>query len=207
VTPFPLRLAVLGDSIGFGQGARHRDEALAPRLARALTAEGFAVDLHVLAVPRAASADLAPQVRRAGPLAVDLAVVVIGANDLTRFVPAVQAAAALGTAVADLRRAGTDVVVVPAPDMSSVPFVPPALRPLVRGACQVLQREQAAATEAAGGVFAADVVEVARHFADDPAMFARDRFHPSSEGYARIVAALAPVVVAAARARRDTAAA
>jgi lysophospholipase L1-like esterase len=38
-------------------------------------------------------------------------------------------------------------------------------------------------------------------------MFARDRFHPSSEGYARIVAALAPVVVAAARARRDTAAA
>jgi lysophospholipase L1-like esterase len=34
-------------------------------------------------------------------------------------------------------------------------------------------------------------------------MFSADRFHPSSAGYARIAAALAPTVVAAARARRD----
>jgi lysophospholipase L1-like esterase len=207
VTPSPLRLVLLGDSIGYGQGARHPDERLGPRLARALTAEGFEVDLHVVAVPRAASADLAGQVRRAESLAADLAVVVVGANDLARFVPPAQAAAALGAAVGELRRAGTDVVVVPAPDMSAVPFVPPAFRSLVKRACQLLQREQAAVTEAAGGVFAGDVVEVARHFAEDPAMFAYDRFHPSSEGYARIAAALAPVVVAAARARRDSAAA
>jgi lysophospholipase L1-like esterase len=36
-------------------------------------------------------------------------------------------------------------------------------------------------------------------FAADPAMFAADRFHPSSAGYARIAAALAPTVLAAAR--------
>jgi lysophospholipase L1-like esterase len=206
VTRDPLRLLVLGDSIGYGQGARRPEEALAPRLAAALTAEGFDVDLHVLAVPRAVSADLARQVRRAESLQADLAVVVIGANDLARFVPPDQAAAALGAAVTGLRRAGTDVVVVPAPDMSAVPFVPPAFRSVVRAACQVLQRSQAEVTQAAGGVFAADTLEVVRHFADDPSMFSRDRFHPSSEGYARIAAALAPTVVAAARARRDAAA-
>jgi lysophospholipase L1-like esterase len=203
----PLRLALLGDSIGYGQGARRPDEALGPRLAAALTADGFEVDLHVLAVPRAVSADLARQVRRAEQLGVDLAVVVVGANDLARFVPPGQAAAALGTAVADLKAAGADVVVVPAPDMSAVPFIPAAFRSMVRGACHVLQQRQAAVTEAAGGTFAAAVAEVANHFADDPAMFAADRFHPSSAGYARIAAALAPVVLEVARARRDAAAA
>jgi lysophospholipase L1-like esterase len=38
-------------------------------------------------------------------------------------------------------------------------------------------------------------------------MFSTDRFHPSSSGYARIAAALTPSVLAAARARRDEAAA
>ena len=47
----PLRLVVLGDSIGYGQGARHPDERLGPRLAAALGDAGIAVDLHVLAVP------------------------------------------------------------------------------------------------------------------------------------------------------------
>ena len=207
MTRSPFRLVVLGDSIGFGTGAARPDEALGPRLAAALTAEGFDVDLHVLAVPGAVSADLARQVRRAGPLAADLAVIVIGANDLARFVPPAQAAEALRTAVAELTDAGADVVVVPAPDMSAVPFVPPAFRGLVRGACQVLQHRQAEVTAAAGGTTATVAAEVARAFADDPAMFAADRFHPSSTGYARIAAAVAPAVVAAARARRDQAAA
>src|SRR3712207_8386431 len=62
----------------------------------------------------------------------DLAVVVIGANDLTRFVPVDSAVGALASAVRDLRAVGTDVVVVPAPDMSSIPVVPPAFRPAVQ---------------------------------------------------------------------------
>src|SRR4051794_3129831 len=123
-----LRLAVLGDSIGYGQGARMPTDRLGPRLAAALEAAGFDVELHVLAVPRSTSADLAAQVRRALPLDIDLAVVVVGANDLARFVPPADAARALAGAVADLRGADIDVIVVPAPDMSVVPFVPPAFR-------------------------------------------------------------------------------
>ncbi|SNS82402.1 Lysophospholipase L1 [Geodermatophilus saharensis] len=197
----PLRLVVLGDSIAYGTGAARVEEGLGPRLAQVLRGDGIDTDLTVLAVPGAVSRDLAAQVRRVAPLGADLAVVVIGANDLARFLPAEAAAAALGAAVADLRAAGTDVVVVPAPDMSSVPFVPPALRPAVRAACAVLQERQAAVARAHGAVVAPVAAEVGRAFTADPALFSADRFHPSSAGYARIAAALAPTVLGAARDR------
>ena len=203
---FPLRLVVLGDSIGYGTGARLVEETLGPRLAAVLGGEGYDVDLHVLAVPGAVSADLAAQVRRAAPLAADLAVVVIGANDLARMVPPVQAAQALARGLEALRAGGTDVVVVPAPDLSAVPAVPPAFRPVVAAACAELQRHQAAVTEAAGGSVAAVSAEVGRAFGADPALFSADRYHPSGAGYARIAAAMAPHVVAAARTRREDAA-
>jgi lysophospholipase L1-like esterase len=206
VISLPLRLVVLGDSIGYGQGAHRPEERLGPRLAAALTGEGFDVDLHVLAVPRSTSAELAAQVRRAEPLRPDLAVVVIGANDLARFVPPADAARALRSAVADLQAAGADVVVVPAPDMSVVPFVPPALRPLVQSACSALQRAQEDVARSAGVVFADIGPQVGAAFAADPQLFSADRFHPSSAGYAMIAEALSPAVVAAARARRESAA-
>jgi lysophospholipase L1-like esterase len=207
VTRTPLRLLVLGDSIAYGTGASRAEDTLGRRLSAALTDDGFDVDLHVLAVPGAVSAQLPGQVRRAEDLDPDLAVVVIGANDLARFVPPEQAAASLSSAVQALRARGADVVAVPAPDMSMVPFVPPAFRPLVRAACVQLQQRQTAVVEAAGGSVAGVAAEVASAFAADPAMFSGDRFHPSSAGYARIAAALTPSVLAAARARRDDAAA
>ncbi|MGY1722679.1 SGNH/GDSL hydrolase family protein [Blastococcus sp. SYSU DS0533] len=207
MTRSALRLLVLGDSLGYGTGAARPADALGPRLAQALGEDGFDVDLHVLAVPGAVSGGLADQVSRALPLSADLAVVVIGANDLARFVPAEQAATALAAAVTALRAAGTDVVVVPAPDMSMVPFVPPALRALVRGACAVLQRRQEQVALSGGATVAPVAAEVAHAFAADPALFSADRFHPSSAGYARIAEVLAPSVLAAARARRDDAAA
>jgi lysophospholipase L1-like esterase len=206
VTRTPLRLLVLGDSIAYGTGALQDEDTLGRLLSAELTADGFDVELCVLAEPGAVSADLAAQVRRAEPFDADLALVVIGANDLARFVPPEQAAAALGTAVTTLRARGADVIAVPAPDMSMVPFVPPAFRPLVRAACAQLQQSQAAVVQAAGGSVAGVAAEIAGAFVADPAMFSADRYHPSSAGYARIAAAVAPSVLAAARARRDAAA-
>ena len=203
MTRTSFRLALIGDSLAYGSGAAGPRDALGPRLAAALTDAGYDVELSVLAVPGSVSRDLAAQVRRAAPLDVDLAVVVVGANDLARLVPPAQSAAALANALADLRAAGTDVVVVPAPDMSTVPWVPPALRPLVQVASATLQRQQAAVARANGAVVAAVSDAVAAAFGTDPALFSADRFHPSSAGYAHIAQALVPHVVAAAHARRD----
>jgi lysophospholipase L1-like esterase len=206
VTRTSLRLALIGDSLAYGSGAAGPRDALGPRLAAALTDAGYDVELAVLAVPGAVTRDLTGQVRRAAPLGVDLAVVVVGANDLARLVPPAQSAAALASALADLRAAGTDVVVVPAPDMSTVPWVPPALRPLVQVASATLQREQAAVARRNGAMVAAVSDAVSAAFGTDPALFSADRFHPSSAGYAHIAQALVPHVVAAAHARRDAAA-
>ncbi len=60
--------------------------------------------------------------------------------------------------------------------------------------------------EAAGGIVAWVATEVHDAFAGDPSMFAADRFHPSSAGYARIAGALVPYVLDTARSRRDAAA-
>ena len=64
----------------------------------------------------------------------------------------------------------------------------------------------AVVAEAAGCTVATVATEVHHAFAGDPSMFAADRFHPSSAGYARIAAALLPYVLDAARSRRDAAA-
>jgi lysophospholipase L1-like esterase len=193
-----LRLAVLGDSIAWGQGASRDEERLAPRLAAGLAEHGVAVTTRVLAVPGARSADLRRQVERALPWRPDLAVVVIGANDLIRLVPTAAAVESLIDGVRRLRAAGTEVVVAPAPDLSSVPHVPPALRPLVRTASEELRRGQIAAVRRLGARVADGDHGTSSAFATDPRLFSADRFHPSSAGYAVIAEAILPELLAAA---------
>ncbi len=193
-----LRLALLGDSIAFGVGASRSADTLASRLAADLTGTGLAVDTAVFAVPGAVSSDLAGQVRRAAPWRPDVAVIVIGANDLTRLVHPERSATLLGEAVRSLRAAGAQVVVAPAPDLSVVPHVPPAVRQLVRAGSTLLRQAQVGATLAGGGLVADVEGATSAAFAADRSLFSRDLFHPSSAGYALIAGALAPVVRAAA---------
>jgi lysophospholipase L1-like esterase len=194
-----VRLAVLGDSMAFGTGAAGTSETLAPRLVAALAAADILADSRVFAVPGAVSADLPAQVKRAAAWRPDVAVIVVGANDLTRLVPAERAAASLAVAVRALRALGTRVVLAPAPDLSVVPHVPVAFRPIVRLGSQTLRRAQMRAAVREGAAVADPDGLTSTAFARDPALFSVDRFHPSGAGYAVIAAALAPVVVEAAR--------
>jgi lysophospholipase L1-like esterase len=197
-----LRLAVLGDSIAFGIGASRASETLASRLVAALATAGVPAESRVFAVPGAVSADLAPQVERARAWRPDVAVVVVGANDLTRLVPPDRAAAALGSAVRELTSAGASVVVAPAPDLSVVPHVPPAFRAIVRLGSQALRRAQVRAAGRQGALVADAEGTTSAAFVRDPSLFSADRFHPSGAGYGVIAAALGPAVVQAARQAR-----
>jgi lysophospholipase L1-like esterase len=199
-----LRFLVLGDSLAFGTGAAGPQHTLGARLSSALQDAGHTVELQVIAVPGATSLDLAAQVQRAP--AADVALLVVGANDLTRQVPPAQAATALGAAVRELRSRGAEVLVVPTPDLSSVAWVPPAFRAVVAGICDQLRARQTLAAEAAGAVVAPVAPELSARFAADPELFSADRFHPSSAGYALIADALAPHLVELAAARADDAA-
>ena len=201
-----LRFLVLGDSLAFGTGAATPQDTLGARLTRSLRAAGHDVELHVVAVPGATSLDLAAQVGRAAGLDADVALLVVGANDLTQQVPPPQAAAALGTAVRQLGARGTAVLVVPTPDLSSVAWVPPAFRAVVAGICDQLRARQTLAAEQAGAVVAPVAPELSRRFAADPSLFSADRFHPSSAGYALVADALAPHLVRLAAERAEDAA-
>jgi lysophospholipase L1-like esterase len=195
-----LNFAVLGDSIAYGQGAARAADTIGARLSAELAAAGLDTDVRVFAVPGARSQALAGQVQRAVAWRPELALIIVGANDLTHFVPPRQAAAQLADAVRALRAAGAEVVVAPAPDLSVVPWVPPEMRAAVRTASVALQQAQTGAAEAAGARVAAIGDLSAAGFAADVSLFSADRFHPSSAGYAVITAALAPAVRTAASA-------
>ncbi|WP_086662061.1 SGNH/GDSL hydrolase family protein [Lentzea kentuckyensis] len=197
-----MRLRLLGDSIAAGVGSTRREDTLGPLLAARLRMTGHEVDLRVHAVPGARSSGLSTQVRAAVTSGVDIAVIVIGANDLTRFVPAHVGAQQLHDAVADLRRAGAAVVVATAPDLSVVAHVPPALRDIVSTVSRDYALAQQQAVIRAGGVVAHVEQAVSTQFAADPSLFAPDRFHPSGAGYRAIAAALAPAVEAVAAQHR-----
>lgn len=191
------RLAVLGDSIAWGQGAARERERLAARLTEGLELRGHAVEARVLAVPGARSSGLAAQVRAVTAWAPTVVVVVIGANDLTHLEPVEPAVRALGDAVHRLRALGAEVVVAPAPDLSAVPHVPVFLREVVRSAGAAFREQQVAVVVAEGGRVADPDQRASRAFATDPSLFSADRFHPSSAGYAVIADSLLPVVLEA----------
>jgi lysophospholipase L1-like esterase len=195
-----LAFAVLGDSIAYGQGATRAAETAGARLAAGLSDAGITTDVRMFAVPGARSQALRSQVQSATAWGPDLALIIIGANDLTHFVPPQQAAAHLGEAVRTLRSAGAEVVVAPAPDLSVVPWVPPQARLVVRAASHALRQAQTRAAVEAGARVADLDAGSATGFAIDASLFSADRFHPSSAGYEVIATALAPTVHAAARA-------
>lgn len=197
-----LRLAVLGDSIAYGQGATRPADTVGSRLAAELAADGRPTAVRVFAVPGARSEALAAQVHASLAWEPHLAVIIIGANDLTHFVPPLQAADQLGRAVRDLRAAETQVVVAPAPDLSTVPWVPVQMRAIVAAGSAHLRQAQTHAALAAGARVADVDGMTAAAFADDVNLFSADRFHPSSAGYALIAAALRPAVHAAVAALR-----
>jgi lysophospholipase L1-like esterase len=201
-----LRFAVLGDSIAYGQGASAPADTAAARLAADLGVHGMTTEMRMYAVPGARSEALAAQVGQALPWRPQLALIIIGANDLTRMVPPQQAAGQLAVALGRLRGGGVEVVLAPAPDLSVVPWVPPQMRPVVRAGSALLHQEQTRVALAAGAHVADIGMTSAAGFAADPGLFSADRFHPSSAGYAIIAEALAPTVRKAAAAALGSAA-
>jgi lysophospholipase L1-like esterase len=192
-----LRFRVLGDSLAAGVGCSRVEQSIGHLLANSLRGAGHAVALGVHAVSGARSADLAPQVRAAVRDGADLALIVIGTNDLTRFTPPAVGARLLHDAVAGLTRAGARTVVVTAPDLGVLAHVPPAFRDAVSHASRLYAQAQATAATTAGGTVARVGPEVFARFATDERLFSADRFHPSAAGYALIAEALTPHLLAA----------
>ena len=194
-----LRMVVLGDSsaAGFGvhRGRQTPGALVATGLSRRLDRP---VELRNLAVVGATSARMLHQVDDALEFSPQLAMILIGANDVTHRAGQAAAVRHLADSVRRLRDAGCHVVVGTCPDLGAVQPIRPPLRWLVRGWSRQLAAAQTVAVVEAGGRTVSLGNLLGPTFAAQPhRMFARDRFHPSAEGYALAASVLLPTMVAA----------
>ncbi|MDQ1121685.1 SGNH/GDSL hydrolase family protein [Microbacterium trichothecenolyticum] len=196
----PVELLLLGDSIAAGLGAGHRRDTLGARLAKGVArGAGRPVRLRTAAVVGSETAALAAQLDALpADYRADVAVIVVGGNDVTHRVPASRSAEHLEKVVLTLRDRGVPVVVGTCPDLGTLRAIPQPLRALAARSSRQLAAAQAAAVHRARGRVVALARAVGPVFAERPdEMFSVDRFHPSALGYRRTAEALLPAVLAA----------
>jgi lysophospholipase L1-like esterase len=202
----PIMMAVLGDSSAAGYGVRRARQTPGALIATGISRRlARPVELRSFAVVGCTSARMWPQVESAIELETDLAVIMIGANDLTHADSRVAAVRYLADAVRALRAAGAEVVVGTCPDLGAVQPIRPPLRWLARHWSRQLATAQTIAVVEAGGwtVSLGDLLGP-RFSAEPLRFFGGDRYHPSAEGYAAASAALLPTTLAALGAREVT---
>jgi lysophospholipase L1-like esterase len=196
----PVDLLLLGDSIAAGLGAETPKHTLGAQLARRVAKRTHrAVRLHTAAIVGSETSVLRAQLAGlpAG-YAADVAVIVVGGNDVTHRVRTSASRKHLAEAVESLQAVGSEVVVGTCPDLGALSAVPQPLRTLAGIASRQLAAAQRdVATEL--GARAVSLADVVGPFflAQPDEMFAIDRFHPSGAGYRRTAKALLPSVLAA----------
>jgi lysophospholipase L1-like esterase len=127
-----------------------------------------------------------------------VAIIMIGANDVTHRIDKSVAVRHLETTVQALRELGTEVVVGTCPDLGTIQPIPQPLRLIGRRWSRDLAAAQTVAVVEAGGRTVSLGDLLGPEFYERPhEMFSADRFHPSPAGYARAAAALLPSVYAA----------
>nr|WP_095873397.1 SGNH/GDSL hydrolase family protein [Streptomyces sp. TLI_235] len=194
----PLVLAFLGDSTAAGLGVNRGRETPGALLASGLASVAERrVRLVNVARSGARSADLVDQAALAVPHRPALAVIMIGANDVTRHSPAAQCVRHLGDAVRILRSTGCEVVVGTCPDLGTIKPVRPPLRWVARRLSRQLAAAQTIAVVEAGGRTVSLGSLLGPEFATRPELFAADRYHPSAQGYATAAMAMLPSLCAA----------
>jgi lysophospholipase L1-like esterase len=194
-----IKIVLLGDSSAAGYGVVRVEETPG-----ALLASGAAeradrrVHLRAFAKVGARSSDLAGQLDRALPTEPDVAVILIGANDVTHRVRPAASVGDLAEAVRRLRDLGVEVVVGTCPDLGTVKPIPPPLKQVARTWSRRMAAAQTIAVLEGGGRTVSLGSVLGPEFAAAPAlMFGPDRFHPSAAGYRSLSAVLLPSVLAA----------
>lgn len=195
----PLSMAMLGDSSAAGLGVDDPHDTPAVRLACGLSeVAGRTVRLRSVAVVGARSSHLEAQVTRALASQPDIAVIMIGANDVTHVVRPSLSVRQLDDAVRRLRAAGAEVVVATCPDLGTIEPIAQPLRLIARQWSRQLAAAQTIAVVEAGGRSVSLGDLLGPEFAAAPhLLFGPDRFHPSAEGYASAAAVLLPAACAA----------
>jgi lysophospholipase L1-like esterase len=194
-----LRLAVLGDSLAAGLGADYPYQTLGAILADNLSRQAKRpVVLSTIAAVGSRSDHLAAQVERALIVRPHIAVIIIGANDVTHFRPLRRQTKLLRQAIVQLREAGAQVVLGTCPDLSASSLFRPPARTVAHRQSRRLAGLQTKAALQAGAVTVSLADLLAPEFSMRPELFAADHFHPSPAGYEALAEVMTPAVLSAA---------
>lgn len=198
--PERLELLVVGDSIAAGLGAEKRKETLGGRLAKDL-AKSTRRSVHLLTMAQVGAQtsrvhdqlDALPDDYRP-----DLAIIVVGGNDVTHRVPIGRSVADLVEVIDRLQELGAEVIVGTCPNLGAIRPLRQPLRSIAGRRSGLLARAQRKAALARG----ARTVSLGRvvgpiFLAEPERMFSLDRFHPSAAGYRRTAKAMLPSLLAA----------
>lgn len=193
--PQTVRLVMLGDSLAAGVGVRSVEDSVGGHLVALLAGDGHRIELSSVAVSGTRSLHLDTQVSRAllgeSP---DVAVILIGLNDVIGLVNPNEAARHLGDAVSRLVSTGVAVVVGTCPDLAASRALGPPLRQIVGWLGQRIAYAQEPAVTEAGGVAVELAARTGAVFRADPGTICVDGFHPSADGYRIWAHALYPAV-------------
>ncbi len=195
----PISMVILGDSSAAGYGVHRPRETPGALLATGVSRRLHRpVRLHRVAVVGSMSSGLPYQVDAALEYEPDVAVILIGGNDVTHNSARRAAVRYLADSVRRLRAANCKVVVGTCPDIGAIQPIKPPLRWLARKWSRDLAAAQTVAVVEAGGRTVSMGNLLGPIFEADPVrMFSSDRFHPSAEGYARVAAVTLPTLLAA----------
>lgn len=195
-----IDLLVVGDSIAAGLGAELPGETFGARLAKQVAKRAErSVRLRTVARVGAETSMLSAQLDTIPPdYRPDVAVVVVGGNDVIHRVPTKDSLEHLSATIHRLRGLGAVVVVGTCPDLGALRPVPQPLRSIVARLSRSLATAQRSAALEAGAWVVSLGHVVGPQFFDEPdEMFSLDRFHPSPAGYKRTAKAMLPSVLAA----------
>jgi lysophospholipase L1-like esterase len=194
-----LKIAIIGDSSAAGYGVDTVEDTPGAYIASAVAeAADRRVYLSSVAKVGAQSKDLAGQVDLVLPVEPHVAVIFIGANDVTHAVPLRTSIRLLTAQMRRLRAAGVEVVMATCPDLGSIEPLAPPLKQVARFLSRRLAAAQATATLESGGRSVALASILGSEFQRlSDLLFGPDRFHPSAAGYVRMCSAVLPTILAA----------
>lgn len=193
-----LKIALLGDSSAAGYGVWQVLETPGAVLANGLAdAADRRVYLREFCFVGAESSELGGQIDRALAIEPDVAVILIGANDVTHTVLPSQSVRDLSEGVRRLVAAGVEVVVGTCPDLGTIKPIAPPLKQVARAWSRRLAAAQTIAVVKEGGRTVSIASLLGPEFLAAPALlFGPDQFHPSAEGYKSLALVLLPSVLA-----------
>jgi lysophospholipase L1-like esterase len=189
----PIRIAMLGDSTAAGYGVYRDRDTPGARLAIGIS-EAARRPVHIknVAVVGAESPDLLVQIDALGNARPDLAVIMIGANDVTERTKPSVAVPFLEETVRRLRGIRAEVVVCTCPDLGTIRPLAQPLRAYARHLSRDMAKAQTVAVVRAGGRTVSLGDLLGPLFMTHREMFSEDRFHPSAAGYAEAANAVLP---------------